>query len=75
MKTLVVFLISLSLVGAAIAQNRSIYTSTRTNACRTITSTSEGTGSYVGECRGVGGYKVRLIEGDIRQTLDIISYP
>jgi hypothetical protein len=57
---------------SAVAQ-KSIYTSTRTNSCRTITSTSEGTGSYVGECRGVAGYKVRIIEGDIRQTLDLIT--
>ena len=64
---------SLSLATAAAAQIKSIYTSTKTSACRTITSTSAGTGSYVGECRGAGGYKVRLIEGDIRQTLDIIT--
>ena len=59
--------------GALAAQNTSIYTSTRSSACRTIRSSSEGTGSYVGECRGAAGYKVRLIEGDIRQTLDIIT--
>ncbi len=57
----------------AAAQNTSVYTSTRTNACRTIRSSSADTGSYVGECRGVGGYKIRLIEGDIRQTLNIIT--
>ena len=58
---------------AAVAQNKSVYTSTKTNACKTIKSTSEGTGSYVGECLGVGGYKLRLIEGDIRQTIDIVT--
>lgn len=56
-----------------LAQNRSIYTSTKTNACRTIRSTSAGAGSYVGECRGAGNYKIRLTEGDIRQTIDIIT--
>ncbi len=61
------------LTGSSVAQNRSVYTSTRTDGCRTIKSTAEGTGSYVGECRGVGGYKLRLIEGDIRQTIDIIT--
>jgi hypothetical protein len=66
-------LITILFASAAAAQNKSIYTSTKTNACKTIRSTSEGTGSYVGECRGVGGYKVRLIEGDIRQTLDIVT--
>lgn len=58
---------------AAAAQNKSVYTSTKTNACKTIKSTDEGTGSYIGECLGVGGYKLRLIEGDIRQTIDIIT--
>ncbi len=58
---------------AAFAQNKSIYTSTKTSACRTIESTDEGTGSYVGECKGVGGFKIRLIEGDIRQTIDVIT--
>ena len=57
----------------AIAQNRSVYTSTRTSACRTIESNPNEGGSYEGECRGVGGYKVRLLEGDIRQTLNIIT--
>ncbi|CAN5367454.1 hypothetical protein BH20ACI2_BH20ACI2_22040 [soil metagenome] len=57
----------------AVAQNKSVYTSTKANACRTIRSSPEGTDSYVGECRGLANYKVRLVEGDIRQTLDIIT--
>src|SRR5436853_3810802 len=57
----------------ASAQVSSVYTSTRTSACRTIRSTSDGAGSYEGECSGVGGYKIRLLEGDIRQTLNIIT--
>lgn len=74
MKILIISLVLTLTFGAAAAgQNKSIYTSTRTSACRTIKAASEGTGSYIGECRGVGGYKVRLIEGDIRQTLDIIT--
>jgi len=59
--------------GAAASQNKSVYTSTKTGACKTIRSSSEGTGSYIGECPGVGGYKIRLIEGDIRQTLDVVA--
>ncbi|MEP7075938.1 MAG: hypothetical protein ABI878_09015 [Acidobacteriota bacterium] len=55
------------------AQNKSVYTSTKTNACRTIESDPDEAGSYIGECRGVGGYRVQLIEGDIRQTLNIIT--
>lgn len=55
------------------AQNKSVYTSTKTNACRTIESNPDEAGSYIGECKGVGGYKVQLLEGDIRQTLNIIT--
>lgn len=59
--------------GILIAQNKSVYTSTKTSACRTISSNPDEAGSYEGECTGVGGYKVRLLEGDIRQTLNIIT--
>lgn len=70
-------LLPIALIGLlsvfAAGQNRSVYTSTKAGACKTLRSTAEGTGSYVGECSGVGGYKLRLIEGDIRQTIDIIT--
>lgn len=56
-----------------LAQNKSVYTSTKTSACRTISSNPNEGGSYEGECQGVGGYKIRLLEGDIRQTLNIIT--
>lgn len=59
--------------GLALAQNKSVYTSTKTNACRTISSNPDEGGSYEGECPGAGGYKIRLLEGDIRQTINIIT--
>ncbi len=68
---LAVFVLVLS--GIAAAQNKSIYTSTKTSACRTISSNPDEAGSYEGECNGVSGYKIRLLEGDIRQTLNIIT--
>ena len=61
------------LAGVAAAQNKSVYTSTSTKACRTISSNPNEAGSYEGECPGVGGYKLRLIEGDIRQTINVIA--
>jgi hypothetical protein len=70
---LYVISIVLILAGIAAAQNRTVYTSTKTKDCRTITSNPDEGGSYEGECKGVGGYKVRLLEGDIRQTLNIIT--
>ena len=63
----------LVLSSLAAAQNKSVYTSTRTGACRTIHSNPNEGGSFEVECLGVGGYKVRLLEGDIRQTLNIIT--
>jgi len=57
----------------ATAQNNSAYTSTKTSACKTIKSNPDENGSYEGECIGVGGYKIRLLEGDIRQTINIVT--
>ncbi len=62
-----------ALVNISPAQNKSVYTSTTSKSCRTISSDPNNAGSYEGECPGVGGYKVRLIEGDIRQTLNIVT--
>lgn len=74
MKTIIFTIFAVLMFGsAAVAQNRSIYTSTRAEACRTIESNPDEGGSYEGECRGVGGYKLRLMEGDLRQALDVIT--
>lgn len=73
MKFISVVILVLSLCTTLIAQNKSVYTSTKTSACRTISSDADEGGSYEGECNGVGGYKVRLLEGDIRQTINIIT--
>ena len=66
-------ILTLVLTASVFAQNKSVYTSTKTSACRTISSDTRFDGSYEGECTGVGGYKVRLLEGDIRQTINIIT--
>jgi hypothetical protein len=59
---------------AGVAQkNTSVYTSTRAESCRTIESNPDEGGTYEGECRGVAGYKVRVMEGDLRQALDVIT--
>jgi hypothetical protein len=65
--------LSLLVTGSAAAQNQSVYTSTRGSACKTIAEFPDEGGSYIGECRGVGGYKVELLEGDLRQTLNIVT--
>lgn len=55
------------------AQNKSIYTSLETKACKTIEQSDEGAGWYRGECPGAGGYKLELTEGDIRQSINVIA--
>lgn len=51
----------------------SIYTGTLVKDCKTIEQDDEGAGYYRGECPGVGGYKLELIEGDIRQTINLLA--
>lgn len=66
-------LLAIAFAAAAVAQNKSVYTSTRSSACKTIRSNPDEAGSYEGECTGVGGYKVRLLEGDLRQSINILT--
>jgi len=70
-----VWIILLSAVGifAQKAKIESVYTSLETKACKTLSQTDEEAGSYEGECPGIGGYKLRLIEGDIRQSINVIT--
>ncbi len=57
----------------AVAQNTSIYTSLDTKTCKTIEQSDEGSGWYRGECKGVGGFKLEVTEGDIRQSINVIA--
>ncbi|MFL6374951.1 MAG: hypothetical protein ACJ73D_09810 [Pyrinomonadaceae bacterium] len=72
-KLSIVLIVTLALCAVAAAQNTSIYTSTSTKACKTLESSTKFDGSYRGRCPGVGGYKLDLLEGDIRQTLNVIT--
>ena len=56
------------------AQNRSVYTSLEVKQCRTIKTETTGAGDYEGRCRGVGGYSLTLLEGDLRQNI-IVNTP
>jgi hypothetical protein len=67
--TLIVFYFSVTVD----AQNKTVYTSTTEKACKTLELNEDEGGLYKGECPGVGGYKLHLLEGDIRQTLDVIT--
>ena len=65
--------VSMVLVCSARAQNRSVYTSLSTKVCKELKSNPHEGTQYEGECPGVGGYKLRFLEGDLRQSIDIIA--
>lgn len=64
---------ALALTVTATAQSKSIYTSTKTRDCKTVRQSSKGAGYYVGQCKGTGGYKIELLEDDIRQSINVIA--
>lgn len=51
----------------------SIYTNLDEKSCKTLESETEGAGWYRGECKGVSGYKLQVTEGDLRQSIDVIT--
>jgi hypothetical protein len=53
--------------------NRSVYTNVGDKTCRTIKADETEGGSYIGICRGVGGYKLQVEEGDLRQNIEVIT--
>ena len=50
--------------------NESIYTSLEGKPCRTV-KTSEA--DYMARCPGVGGYKLVVTEGDLRQNITVVT--
>jgi hypothetical protein len=66
------FLIILSLPALA-QKNTSVYTNLDDKSCKTLESDASGAGSYRGRCPGIGGYKLDLLEGDLRQTINVIA--
>ena len=70
---LVGFCILVCAVCASAQSNRSVYTNLGAKSCRTIRADSSEAGSYVGICRGVGGYKLQVEEGDLRQNIQVIT--
>ena len=56
---------------AAFGQTKSVYTGLTTKDCKASTEPVED--GYIGICPGVAGYTLELIEGDLRQTLNILA--
>lgn len=52
--------------------NESIYTDLASEKCKTLEANPDEGGSYHGECKGVGGFKLEVFEGDLRQTVDVV---
>lgn len=73
MKLTLLAAILLLSASAIYSQNQSLYTGLGEKDCKTIEATDEGAGSYRGRCPGVGGYKLELLEGDLRQTVNVID--
>ena len=70
-KNLLIISFMLLVSTVAFAQNKSVYTSTIAEKCKaTKESSDEG---YIGICEGVGGFKLELSEGDLRQNIKVIS--
>lgn len=74
-KIIIIGCLMLAFSTFAVAQNKSVYTSLDTKTCKTIEQSDEGAGWYVGECKGIGGYKLEVTEGDIRQSINVIASP
>ncbi len=55
------------------AKIESIYTDLAAEKCKTIDSDDSGAGSYEGECPGVGGYALHVLEGDLRQSINLVQ--
>ena len=56
---------------AALGQTKSLYTGLTTKDCKASTKPVED--GYIGICPGIAGYTLELIEGDLRQTLNIVA--
>ena len=69
----VVFCVLVCAVCASAQSNRSVYTNLGEKSCRTVKADSSEGGSYVGLCGGVGGYKLQVEEGDLRQNIQVIT--
>ncbi len=54
-------------------QVTSVYTDLDDRKCKTLELNGDEGGSYKGECKGVAGYKLHVIEGDLRQTVTIVD--
>lgn len=60
-------------ISAQTAKIESVYTDLNSKKCKTLEESTEDAGWYRGECAGVGGYKLQVTEGDLRQSIDVVA--
>ena len=51
----------------------SVYTDLAVEKCKSLDSDLDGGEGYRGECPGVGDYKLEVLEGDLRQTINVVQ--
>lgn len=66
-------MLSAGIAAAQTPKIESVYTGLDEKSCKTLESSTEESGWYRGECPGVGGYRLQITEGDIRQSIDVIA--
>jgi hypothetical protein len=72
-RSVAILVIAVLFCASAHAQNKSVYTSVSEKVCKALKASDDEGSSYEGECPGVAGYKLRLLEGDLRQSIDIVT--
>jgi len=51
----------------------SLYSGLSDKDCKAIETPDDGDDGYRGLCKGVGGFKLELLEGDLRQTINVVA--
>lgn len=51
----------------------SIYTDLQPKKCKTLREAASDAEGYIEECSGTAGYKLRVLEGDLRQSINVIT--
>jgi hypothetical protein len=65
----VLLMLLLAVTTVSDAQIKSVYTSVGEKPCKTLRTEPEEGAEYEGECPGIAGYKLRLLEGDLRHVV------
>ncbi|HEX6047079.1 MAG TPA: hypothetical protein VFZ22_21505 [Pyrinomonadaceae bacterium] len=68
-----VFILLLIAVTATAQTNSSVYTPLAEKQCKTVKGPDSQTGDYEGRCRGVAGYSLIVVEGDLRQNVIVVT--